>query len=268
MFWLDPWLFDVPLKDKFPSLFHLEVVKTCSVRDWLEGEGLWLWRHDPDSEVERIEWQSLTSVLNLVRLSSNPDCWSWAGLGTEGFSVAVVKKLIDSKRDYSSRIVVDWCKWVPLKCNILVWRAVMDRIPTVDALAKRVVIVADEECRFCNAGSDTVTHFFTACPLALGLWEKNSFWCRVLNFFVFFRDLLEIHNSGIRGTTERNALHGIVFTACWVLWKARNILRFNGKKRSVDEIFSEVKVVSFFWFKHRAMNGKFVGRDWCKFVNM
>ncbi|XP_076920757.1 uncharacterized protein LOC143581964 [Bidens hawaiensis] len=110
MFWLDPWQFDVPLKDKFPSLFLLEVVKTCSVRERLEGEGLWLWRHDPDSEVERIEWQSLASALNSVRLSSNPNKWSWAGLGTEGFSFAIMKKLIDSKRDYSSRIVVDWCK--------------------------------------------------------------------------------------------------------------------------------------------------------------
>ncbi|KAJ0907043.1 putative RNA-directed DNA polymerase [Helianthus annuus] len=39
LFWLDPWLFDVPLRDKFPALFHLELVITCSVHDRLDGGG-------------------------------------------------------------------------------------------------------------------------------------------------------------------------------------------------------------------------------------
>ncbi|KAI3806252.1 hypothetical protein L1987_22151 [Smallanthus sonchifolius] len=45
-----------------------EVVKTCCVRDRLDGEGLWLWRHDPDSEVEEAEWQSLWVALGSVKL--------------------------------------------------------------------------------------------------------------------------------------------------------------------------------------------------------
>ncbi|KAI3792985.1 hypothetical protein L1987_35597 [Smallanthus sonchifolius] len=269
MFWLDPWLYDVPLKEKFPSLFHLEVVKTCCVRDRLDGEGLWLWRHDPDSEVEEAEWQSLWVALGSVSLSDTPDRWSWLGYGSEGFSVAAVKKHLDSKKDYSNRFVMDWCKWVPQKCNIFAWRADMNRIPTVEALAKRGVVVIDDMCSFCNAGFDSVNHLFTACPLALGLWEKISYWCRIPNFFIFsFRDLLEIHNLGVRRASERKVLHGIVLSACWVLWKARNSLRFNGKRCSVDEIFSEVRVVSFFWFKHRAKKGKLDWGDWCKFVNM
>ncbi|KAJ0532716.1 hypothetical protein HanIR_Chr09g0400091 [Helianthus annuus] len=60
MFWLDPCLLDVPLNSRFPSLFKLEVVKTCSIRDRLEGEGLWLWGHDPFSEIlkELNGWRS------------------------------------------------------------------------------------------------------------------------------------------------------------------------------------------------------------------
>ncbi|KAJ0898884.1 hypothetical protein HanRHA438_Chr08g0361891 [Helianthus annuus] len=138
MFWLDPWLFDVPLRDKFPALFHLEVVKSCSVRDRLEGKGLWLWRHDPVNEDERVELQDLVAALSSVVLSNSPDSWKWVGVGDEDFSVAAVKKFIDSKRDYSNRYVMEWCKWVPSKCNILAWRADLDRIPTVDALAVRV----------------------------------------------------------------------------------------------------------------------------------
>ncbi|KAJ0920544.1 hypothetical protein HanRHA438_Chr05g0242541 [Helianthus annuus] len=68
--------------------------------------------------------------------------------------------------------------------------------------------------------------------------------------------------------SERMALQGIVEVACWFLWKARNDLRFNGKRCNVEEVFSEVRLVSYFWFKCRAKNGSFDWGDWCKFVNM
>ncbi|XP_022030946.1 uncharacterized protein LOC110931882 [Helianthus annuus] len=184
MFWLDPWLFDVSLNDRFPLIFRLEVVKSCSMRDRLLGEGHWLWRHDPDSNDEVAEWRDLVSALSSVCLSDSHDHWRWLDSDSEGFSVAAVKKLIDSMRDYSNRFVMDWCKWVPSKCNILAWRAEVDRIPTVEALAARGVVVAGVDCSFCGADSDSVLHLFTACPLALGLWERISFWCRVLKVFV------------------------------------------------------------------------------------
>ncbi|XP_021996147.1 uncharacterized protein LOC110893345 [Helianthus annuus] len=145
----------------------------------------------------------------------------------------------------------------------------MNRIPTVEALEKRGMVLIDDRCKFCNEGLDSVAHIFTVCPLALGLWEKISFWCRIPKFFIFsFRDLVEIHKFGARRSVERKAIHGIVLSACWVLWKARNNLRFNDKRSSIEEVFSEVMVVSFFWFKHRVKKGSFDWGDWCKFVNM
>ncbi|XP_022004285.1 uncharacterized protein LOC110901819 [Helianthus annuus] len=145
-------------------------------------------------------------------------------------------------------------------------------IPSVEALARRGVLVEDDGCSFCNEGIDSVSHIFTACPLALGLWEKISFWCCVRNFFVFsFKDLLELHSIGDRRKLEKEVLYGIIITACWILWKARNNLRFNGTNCNVEDIFSEVRATSFLWCKHRRFNGtkgKLAWADWCKFVNM
>ncbi|KAJ0780408.1 putative RNA-directed DNA polymerase [Helianthus annuus] len=258
MFWLDPWLFDVPLKDKYPALFALEVVKPCSIKDRLDEDGLWLWRHEPDSPEETADWQSLRAAVASVCLSSGPDKWVWLGSGASGFSVAAVKSLLVSSRDFSNRFVMEWCNWVPKKCNIFAWRAELNRIPTVEALEKRGMVVIDDGCNFCNENLDSVSHIFTACRLALGVWEKISFWCKIPKFFVFsFRDLVEIHKVGDRSLAERKALHGIVISTCWVLWKARNNLRFNGISSSVDEVFSEVMIVSFFWFKYRAKKRQF-----------
>ncbi|XP_035831828.1 uncharacterized protein LOC118480930 [Helianthus annuus] len=203
----------------------------------VRGDGLWLWRHDPVTTSERTEWNSLISALDAVNLSIGADKWLWVGNGSECFSVKAVKKIIDLKNDYSSRYVMDWCKWVPLKCNILVWRAEMDRIPTVEALVRRGMPISDGECKYCEVGPDSVVHLFTTYPLALGLWEKISLWCRVMNFYVFsFRDLLEIQEQGRRRVSERKALHGITIAACWFLWKARNNLRFNGKRSNGEEV--------------------------------
>ncbi|KAJ0754284.1 putative RNA-directed DNA polymerase [Helianthus annuus] len=269
LFWLDPWLFDVPLKERYPALFKLEVVKSCRVRDRLEGNGLWLWRHDPSSAEELAEWLSLESAITSVNLSSGTDKWTWQGSGSNGFSVAAVKRHIGSLRDFSNRYVMDWCSWVPKKCNIFAWRAELDRIATVEALQTRGITVIDDVCNFCNEGLDSVMHIFSACPFALGVWEKISFWCRIPRFSIFsFRDLLEVHKVGNKRQSERDAIHGIVITASWVLWKARNKWRFEGIRSSIEEVFSEIRVVSFFWFKHRAKKGSFDWGDWCKFVNM
>ncbi|KAJ0589790.1 putative RNA-directed DNA polymerase [Helianthus annuus] len=269
LFWLDPWLFDIPLKEKFPNLFKLEVVKTCSVHDRLQDEGLWLWRHEPESTEELSEWQTLVAALASVSLSPGVDKWLWLGNGSKVFSVGAVKQLISSSRDFSSRYVMKWCKWVPKKCNIFAWRAEMNRIPTVDALNIRGVTILDDMCCCCEEDVESVSHLFSACPFSLGVWEKVSLWCRIPRFLIFsFRDLLELYSVGDRDKASREALHGVVISTCWVLWKARNKRRFNGIRSSVEEIFSEVRVVSYFWFKHRAKKGVFEWGDWCKFVNL
>ncbi|XP_022003735.1 uncharacterized protein LOC110901200 [Helianthus annuus] len=107
LFWLGPWLYDVPLKEKFPDLFRLEMVKNCSIRDRLDGEGLWLLRHDFESDPERSEWHTLDSVMGSVSRSNLTNRWKWMGSGSDVFSVAAVKRLIVSKKDYSSRYLLD-----------------------------------------------------------------------------------------------------------------------------------------------------------------
>ncbi|MFS7942030.1 hypothetical protein Hanom_Chr06g00483271 [Helianthus anomalus] len=93
-------------------------------------------------------------------------------------------------------------------------------------------------------------------------------WNGDINYLPLVRDLLELYNDGVRDSAAREALYGIVITTCWVLWKNRNKLRFDGNRSSVEEIFSEIRVVSYFWFKHRAKKGNFEWGDWCKFVNL
>ncbi|KAJ0865986.1 hypothetical protein HanRHA438_Chr12g0546671 [Helianthus annuus] len=66
------------------------------------------------------EWGDLNGRLSYVSLSSNGDGWHWVGDPAGQFSVGSVKWLISSRCDYSNCFVMEWCKWLSLKCNIFV----------------------------------------------------------------------------------------------------------------------------------------------------
>ncbi|KAF5804968.1 putative reverse transcriptase zinc-binding domain-containing protein [Helianthus annuus] len=87
-----------------------------------------------------------------------------------------------------------WCSWVPLKCNILAWRAEMGKIAIALELRKGIQ-VENTTRTLCNFGEEDTDHLFTSYEVALVLWQHISNWCRVLNIFAFtFSDLLELHN--------------------------------------------------------------------------
>ena len=58
-----------------------------------------------------------------------------------------------------------WCKWIPNKCNIFMWRANMDMIPTLHALRRRNIYVGEGMCVFCGEAEETSDHLFFACRL-------------------------------------------------------------------------------------------------------
>ncbi|XP_022014901.2 uncharacterized protein LOC110914417 [Helianthus annuus] len=227
LFWLDPWLKDVPLKEVFPRLYSLEMVKTCCVRDRVEGN--WLWRHDPELDEERRELNELMDALASVSVADREDDWVWLSDPSGLFSVKSVKKILDEATVNRNLFVMEWCSWVPKKCNILVWRAEMNRIPTSDALRRRNIFVSEGLCPFCKEVPETADHIFSSCFTAVHLWHRISRWCRLPPIFAFsFKDLLEIHLDRSIAIKVRPIIHGIIVVACWCLWLARNRAVFSG----------------------------------------
>ncbi|MFS8022342.1 putative reverse transcriptase zinc-binding domain-containing protein [Helianthus anomalus] len=165
--------------------------------------------------------------------------------------------------------VMDWCGWVPSKCNILVWRADLKRIPTADALLKRGIMIGEGLCPFCKSAPESVDHIFTSCFFAAVLWQKISRWCRIPPIFAFsFKDLLDIHKGGHISVKERAVIQGIIYISCWSIWASRNRVIFSNSEFKVDKVFSDIKSLGFLWYKHRSRCSALSWVDWCKFVNM
>ncbi|XP_021992095.1 uncharacterized protein LOC110888906 [Helianthus annuus] len=171
-FWLDPWLLETPLMEKFPNLFALETVKNCSVRDRVLG--VWLWKHDPELVDELGELIELNEAVASVLLNDSEDVWVWLPDQANSFSVRSIKKVMSGSSVDSSRYVLEWNKWIPMKCNFFVWRASLNRIPTLDALRRRGINVGDGLCPLCKTENETVEHIFTSCITVAVLWQKIS----------------------------------------------------------------------------------------------
>ncbi|XP_022031534.1 uncharacterized protein LOC110932514 [Helianthus annuus] len=270
-FWLDPWACYDPLKDRFPALFRLESDKRCLIADRFDSSisafsGKWGWSRVPYSEDERREWNSFIELLDSVKLAGTGDRWVWIGGNEKEFSVRAVKSFLRSATDFSNNFVFEWSKWVPKKVNILVWRAQMGRIATLDALSKRNCFNGDERCILCNDGLESADHLFRSCSVASEVWYLISRWCNISPIFAFsLEDLLEVHVFSGLGIKAKIALKGIIMVGWWCIWIARNNRRFSNKTCSASSIVQDIKSLGFLWYSNRSRCRDISWRDWLSF---
>ncbi|KAF5782273.1 putative reverse transcriptase zinc-binding domain-containing protein [Helianthus annuus] len=86
------------------------------------------------------------------------------------------------------------CKWVPLKCNIMVWRANLEKLATRMNVGKRNVNIPSVSCPFYEEQEESVERLFTACLFTNRVWMSFSEWCNILPLYVSaFKDLMEAH---------------------------------------------------------------------------
>ncbi|PWA80208.1 RNA-directed DNA polymerase, eukaryota [Artemisia annua] len=268
-FWLDPWVGNETLKEMCPNLFRLERNKKCKVNSRVGNGGGWSWYRMPASSSELEELDFLVNVVESVELNGRRDKWSWLGDKKGNFSVRSVRKMMYDAADYSSLYVLKWCKWIPAKCNVFMWQAVMSKIPTADALIRRNMAGVEGMCSVCEEGLESVEHLFTSCSVALMVWNLICKWTHVQRFFAFsFKDLIEMHDHvGLKGKAKV-VFQGIIFISCWAIWRARNKLKFEGIKIKVEEVVSEIKSMGFLWVRSRLKMYSLSWSDWCKYEIM
>ena len=155
---------------------------------------------------------------------------------------------------------------MPIKCNIFMWRMLMDRIPTKQALARRNINCGDGLCTLCEDQEESVDHLFSACIIANGVWSGIARWLKLQPFFFFsVADIAHEFTSSSWSPSKRLIIKGIMIIACWRIWKARNEKIFKNERRNVTEIIVDIKVLSFLWFSNRCKQGTVGWRDWQSF---
>ena len=161
---------------------------------------------------------------------------------------------------------MQWKVWVPLKVKIMVWRSLINRLPTKDELHKRGVILHSHLCELCDMDVETNTHLFTGCFFTAEVWYRVEAWCRLNPLLIFdVADLMKITSSQPFSKKAKYILRGIVFSTMWSIWIERNDRIFKGNRRRAIEVVESIKMSSYFWFKHRANLKSLDWVDWCKY---
>nr|GEW15513.1 RNA-directed DNA polymerase, eukaryota, reverse transcriptase zinc-binding domain protein [Tanacetum cinerariifolium] len=129
LFWEDKWCKGGVLKDLFPRLYALELIRKSTVSVKLSESSLEnSFRRKVRSGVEEVHLGDLYELISTVTLSPSVDRYVWSLENSMEFSVASIRKIIDGKRFQDVTSLTRWVKSVPIKVNIIGWKIKIDAL--------------------------------------------------------------------------------------------------------------------------------------------
>ncbi|PWA89421.1 reverse transcriptase domain, Reverse transcriptase zinc-binding domain protein [Artemisia annua] len=220
--------------------------KDCFVRDRWQNGWVWCWTRNFHGGVTGSQLDLLISMLENVQLSEGQDAWQWSLIGSNIFTVKDIRIFIDSISLPESPFETRWCRFIPRKINILVWRILRDRIPTRWNLSRKGFEVPSLLCPLCNTSPETSSHLFWSCNLAISVWRLVFKWMDLplpdsdsLNGVFGWLDHARLNSA------SKSTLHSILGVVVWTLWQFRNNKIFGDKKMLQKDLLDQIVDVSF-----------------------
>ncbi|XP_021984601.1 uncharacterized protein LOC110880044 [Helianthus annuus] len=218
---------------------------------FMDGQLSWVW--DGGSLVNQSQtseaWNECVKLLEGIKIEMKSDAWLWRQDETrEVFKVNILRTELDSIQSIPETQVLKWLSWIPKKINCFLWRAVLDRIPTREALVIRNINIPSITCALCGSNAETVDHLLISCQYAQLVWTAISLWVKLPlpRYLLSLVRLLEYIESYCSSEEKRKAIYLVTAATCWTLWRIRNNLIFNQKKTQVSRAVGNVKALSFF----------------------
>nr|GEX27212.1 RNA-directed DNA polymerase, eukaryota [Tanacetum cinerariifolium] len=244
-FWLDYWATNQPLCVRFPRIFALEnnkVVSIASKRSDLTAS----FRRQVRDGAESQQWTELLALYNSVSFSPLEDRW-YCDLNGEGlFRVKDIRLAIDELFLPGLNEVTRWVNFVPIKVNVLVWRARLVRLPTKINLINRGISLDSVLCPICGILPENANHTFFRCDISRAIGRKICNWWNInWSDMAFFADLDSwVASIRLSGKAKR-LLVGVFLTSWWSIWSFRNRCIFDPSPPKRSTLFDDIVSVSF-----------------------
>lgn len=224
-FWSDVWLFDCPLRVKYPNIYRI-----CNQQEYVVARVIQNWpscfsfrRSFGNVEVE--EWESLKSDLDGVELSQEPDRLLWALAANKKYTTKSLYRAL-SFRGVSQVNNEMWLAPCPVKIKHFLWLALKDRIQSAEQLKKKGWD-GSEFCQLCGE-VETTNHILFNCDMARLAWcicRDALGWSSIpRNFDEFF-----LLCNCCADDVSSNLLMSLLAAVCWNLWLTRNNMVFRNK---------------------------------------
>ena len=119
-----------------------------------------------------------------------------------------------------------WRHYLPPSRSFLSWRALHDKLPTMELLRRKGHQLASW-CCLCCRGEDSLDHVFTKCPYATAIWfALGSLFDASFELSQGFLHLFKAAR-GVSFSSQISALWRVgIHNAIWSIWHARNSLLF------------------------------------------
>ncbi|GKC16200.1 RNA-directed DNA polymerase, eukaryota [Tanacetum coccineum] len=147
------------------------------------------------SIVLRVEY-----YLAVIRINLDQYVWQWKFDDEESFTVRSVRNSLDVTRLPFTNTATRWCKIIPIKVNVFVWRVMLNRLPTRTNLDHRGIDMDSILFPSCNTVAENSNHMFFSCNVALELWNKIAVW---LDLHILEFDNMDAMFQCIDGHDER-----------------------------------------------------------------
>jgi hypothetical protein len=128
-----------------------------------------------------------------------------------------------------------WRTKAPPRVAFFAWTAARSKIPTIDNLRRRGMIIVNR-CWLCESAEETVDHLLLHCGVANALW--NSIFSMIGVCWVMPRTVKEFFACWWPGGHARSAVVWKMVPLClmWCVWMERNARCFEDSTRSFEEI--------------------------------
>ncbi|KAF5785622.1 putative RNA-directed DNA polymerase [Helianthus annuus] len=272
LFWLDNWVGGSPLRVRYPNLYALESNKRCTVSERCklhQGVTEWLWGSNNTliNEDLAAEWVECTTLLDNVTIQPKADVWLWrSGSEVADFLVSTVREELDHINTLNETKVLRWLHWIPKKVNCFLWRAVLDRIATREALHSWHIPLPSTSCVLCN-NSREFDRLLISCDATQQVWTLIFQWLKIPlpGFILSVVQLLELIHSDTCPKIKKRSTYVVVAATCWCIWLMRNDIIFKQKTFSMTKLVGDIKAISYSWIKNRAGLSEINWEKWRSF---
>nr|GEW94819.1 RNA-directed DNA polymerase, eukaryota, reverse transcriptase zinc-binding domain protein [Tanacetum cinerariifolium] len=181
------------------------VANRLSLPDW--GSVL---RRNSRGGIEAYQFKDLRLLIELVVLNSHQDTWTWSLGVLKGYTVASVRSLIDLHFLGANLNITRWNRSIPIKVNVFMWRAMLNKLPTSANLDRKGIEVDSLLCPICHEDVETVNHIFFTCDLAKVIWDLLAKWWELdVSFCASISDWLSWLDSSSISSKARVFLDGV-----------------------------------------------------------
>ncbi|GJU42292.1 RNA-directed DNA polymerase, eukaryota [Tanacetum coccineum] len=245
-------------------LFRLEKNQNCLVRDRIIN-GLWArdWRRPVNGGRALVDLNNLLMDIGSLNVEVDRDCVV-SSLSTDAsYSVRFIRKHIDNCMIANSLLSTRWCKIIPRKVNIFMWRLLLDRLPRRLNLSSRGLDIDSILCPVCSEHVESNSHAFFSCSAASNIWRLVRGWRELKIPKLSSCDEWDIwYTSWKASKVEKDRAYVIFAATCWMLWCFRNNHIFNSQDMRKCEVFDNIQC---FFFLVKTRGKKCISwSDWLK----